>query len=222
MRARIWPFLIVLIGAQVAPAQTSVPVEQEPHHHVEWKNEFVEVFHVILPAGESTLFHTHSRDRVAVDLTSTMLALQKWNKPEEQPERSIPGDISAAANADAPYTHRLRNAGPATYEVVDVEFLQRAEHPSEKAAASVVAENPSARVYKWNLAAGAATTAHSHELPYALLSVTNLRLKTTAPDGTTTIEDVKAGDVRWINSKAVHTLTNAGSIDGQIVEIEMK
>ena len=68
-----------------------VPVEKEPHHHVEWKNEFVEVIHVVLPAGESTLFHTHSRDRVAVDLTSTMLALQKLNEPEEQPERSIPG-----------------------------------------------------------------------------------------------------------------------------------
>lgn len=139
----------------------------------------MEVIHVVLPAGESTLFHTHSRDRIAVDLTSTMLALQKLNEPEEQPERSIPGDISARANTDAPYTHRLRNVGPATYQVIDVEFLQRPEHPSEKAAASVAAENPSARVYKCNLAAGGATTAHSHEPPYALLAVTNLRLKTT-------------------------------------------
>jgi quercetin dioxygenase-like cupin family protein len=222
MRAHFWPVLIVLLGAKATPAQTPVPVEKEPHHHLQLKNEFVEVIHVVLPAGESTLFHTHSRDRVAVDLTSTMLALQKLNEPEEQPERSIPGDISARANADAPYTHRLRNVGPTTYEVIDVEFLQRPEHPSEKTAASVVAENPSARVYKWNLAAGGATTAHSHELPYALLAVTNLRLKTTAPDGTSTIDDVKAGDVRWVNSKAVHTLTNAGSSDGQIVEIEMK
>jgi hypothetical protein len=86
----------------------------------------------------------------------------------------------------------------------------------------VVAENPSARVFKWNLAAGGATTAHSHEMPYALLAVTNLRLRTTASDGTATIDDLKAGDVRWVNSKGVHTLTNAGSSDGQIVEIEMK
>ncbi len=222
MRAHFWLILIVLLGAKVTSAQTPVPVEKEPHHHVELKNEFVEVIKVVLPAGESTLFHTHSRDRVAVDLTSTMLALQKWNEPEEQPERSIPGDISARANADAPYTHRLRNAGPTTYEVIDVEFLHRPEHPSEKAAASVVAENPSCRVYKWNLAAAGAATAHSHEMPYAILALTNLRLKTTAPDGTSTINDLKSGDVQWVNSKAVHTLTNAGSSDGQIVEIEMK
>ena len=222
MRAHFWPVLVVLLGAKATPAQTPVPVENEPHHHLQWKNEFVEVIHVVLPACESTLFHTHSRDRVAVDLPSTMLAIQNWNEPEQQPARSIPGDTSARADADAPYTHRLHNVGPATYEVIDVEFLQRPVHPSDKAAASVVAENPSARIYKWNLAAGGATTAHSHELPYALLAVTNLRLKTTAPDGTSTVDDVKAGDVRWVNSKAVHTLTNAGSSDGQIVAIEMK
>jgi hypothetical protein len=222
MRAHFWPVLIVLLGAKATPAQIPVPVEKEPHHHVQWKNEFVEVIHVVLPTGESTLFHTHSRDRVAVDLTSTMLALQKLNEPEEKPDPSIPGDISARANAAAPYTHRLRNLGPKTYEVIDVEFFQRPEHPSKKSAATVVAENPSARVYKWSLAAGGATTPHSHENPYVLLAVTSLRLKTTAPDGSSTIEDVTAGDCRWVDSKAAHTLMNAGSAEGQIVEIEMK
>jgi beta-alanine degradation protein BauB len=172
--------------------------------------------------GESTLFHTHSHDRVAVDLTSTMLSFQTPNEREGQPQPSIPGDISARANADGPYTHRVHNVGTKTYEVIDIEFLQRPEHPSEKADAAVVAENPSARVYKWSLAAGGATTAHSHEHPYVLLAVTSLRLKTTAADGTSSIEEIKAGDCRWVSTKTVHTLTNAGTSEGQIVEIEMK
>jgi FMN-dependent NADH-azoreductase len=33
---------------------------------------------------------------------------------------------------------------------------------------------------------------------------------------------VEAGDSRWVNSKGPHTLANAGSADGQIVEIELK
>jgi quercetin dioxygenase-like cupin family protein len=222
MRACLWAALIVSLTTNATRAQTPVPVEQESHHHVVWKNEFVEVIHVVLPAGESTLFHTHSRDRVAVDLTSTTLSFQTLNEREGQPEPSIPGDISARANADAPYTHRLRNLGTKTFEVIDVEFLQRPEHPSEKAAATVVAENPSARVYKWSLAAGGATPAHSHENPYVLLAVTSLQLKTTPADGSSSIEEVKAGDCRWVNTKAVHTLKNAGSAEGQIVEIEMK
>jgi hypothetical protein len=91
--------------------------------------------------------------------------------------------------------------------VLDVEFFKRPEHPSEIAAATVAAENPSARVYKWNLAPGGVTTS---------------RLKTTDPDGASTIEVVKAGDSRWVNAKGPHTLANAGSADGQIVEIELK
>jgi beta-alanine degradation protein BauB len=112
--------------------------------------------------------------------------------------------------------------GEKTYEVIDVEFFKRPEHPSDIAAATVVAENPSARVYKWNLAPGAATSLHVHEHPYIVLAVTPSRLKTTAADGTSAIDVFKAGDFRWENAKGPHTLANAGSADGQIVEIEMK
>jgi len=201
---------------------TPVPVEQEPHHHVLWKNDFVEVIRVILPAGESTLFHTHSRDNVAVDLTRTALTFQRLNEPEGQPETATPGKISARASADRPYSHRLRNLGPGTFEAIDVEFFQRPQHPSQAGAATVVAENPSARVYEWSLAPGAATAVHAHEHPYVLLAVTPLRLKTTTADGISSSEDFKAGDWRWGNTKTRHTLANAGSAAGQIVEIEMK
>ena len=222
MRVHLKAALIVPLVASATISQTPVPVEQEPHHHVVWKNGSVEVIRVVLPAGESTLFHTHSRDRVAVDLTSTMLSFQKLNETEGKPEPSIPGDVSSHSDFDAPYTHRLHNVGEKTYEVVDVEFFKRPEHPCEIAAATVAAENPSARVYKWNLAPGAATTLHAHEHPYILLSVTSSRLKTTARDGTSAIEVVKAGDSRWVDAKGPHTIANAGSADGQIVEIEMK
>jgi len=222
MRAHLTAALIVPLVASATIAQTPVPVEQEPHHHVVWKNGFVEVIRVVLPAGESTLFHTHSRDRVAVDLTSTMLSFQKLNEPEGQPEPSIPGGISSHADFDAPYTHRLHNVGQKTYEVIDVEVFKRSEHPSETTAATVAAENPSARVYQWNLAPGEATSLHAHEHPYILLAVTSSQLKTTASDGTSAIEVVKAGDSRWVNAKGPHTIANAGSADGQIVEIELK
>ena len=214
--------LIVSLVASATIAQTPVPVEQEPHHHIVLKNGSVEVIRVVVPAGESTLFHTHSRDRVAVDLTSTMLSFQKLNETEGQPEPSIPGDISSHADFDAPYTHRLHNVGENTYEVIDVEFFKRPEHPSDIAAATVVAENPSARVYKWNLAPGGATSLHVHEDPYIVLAVTPSRLKTTAADGTSAIDVFKAGDFQWENVKGSHILANAGTADSQIVEIDMK
>jgi quercetin dioxygenase-like cupin family protein len=217
---RAWVLLISLAGIGAA-AQTPVPVDQEPHHHVVLKNDDVLVIHVILPAGESTLYHTHSRDRVSVALTSTRLAQQELGKPEGKPGMTHPGDISAIPT-NGPYTHRLRNLGPATFEVVDVEFFHRPEHPSPSAAGAVAAENPSARVYKWVLAPGAVTPMHTHDRPYLILAVTPMQLKMTAPDGSTFTHEVKAGDFHWVDAKVTHTPANVGTTQGEIVEIELK
>lgn len=219
---RLFKVWVLISSAAIATAgQAPVPVDQEPHHHVVLKNDAVEVMHVILPAGESTLFHTHSRDRVSVALTSTRLAQQELGKSEGKPGMTHPGDISAITT-NGPYTHRLRNLGPATFEVVDVEFLHRPEHPSPHAAAPVAAEDPSARVYKWVLAPGAECTMHTHEGPYLILAVTPMQLKMTGSDGSTFTHEVKAGDFHWVDTKVTHTLANVGTTGGEIVEIELK
>lgn len=213
--------IFVLFAAAVTTGQAPVPVDLEPHHHVVLKNDSIEVLHVILPAGETTLYHTHSRDRVSVTLTATKLAQQMLNEPEGKPRETHPGDLSALAT-HGPFTHRLRNLGPATFEVVDVEFFHRPEHPSDIAAAPVAAENPSARVYKWTLAPGASTPMHTHTRPYLILAATPMLLKMTAPDGGSMTHEIKAGDFHWVDTKVTHTLTNAGSAAGEIVEIELK
>ena len=83
LRRRLCFFAFVFLFGQVLMSQVlmsqqrPVPVEDEPHHHVVLKNEFVLVMHVTLAPGESTLFHTHSHDRVAVDLSDTRITQQK-------------------------------------------------------------------------------------------------------------------------------------------------
>jgi len=216
----IWAVFFWL-AATCSAQQAPLPVDEEPHHHVVLRNDDVLIMHVILPAGENTLYHTHSRDRVSVALTSTTLALQELGKPEGNPGTTHPGDISAITS-DGPYTHRLRNLGPATFEVVDVEFFHRPANPASKLAAPAAAENPSARVYKWVLAPGASTPMHAHERPYVILAVTPMQLKMTAPDGSSMAHEIKAGDFHWIDAKVTHTLANAGSAEGEIVEIELK
>jgi beta-alanine degradation protein BauB len=57
-----------------------VPVEQEPHHRWIFENQYVRVLDVVLAPGESTLFHTHSHDSVAVRLTDASAQEQPFNK----------------------------------------------------------------------------------------------------------------------------------------------
>jgi quercetin dioxygenase-like cupin family protein len=216
--------LVVVFASVAVPQQAPapVPVEAEPHHHVVLKNDSVLVTHVIIPQGEATLYHTHSYDRAAVHLTNNMITLQQLGQPESEQMPAKVGEISASARKGDPLTHRVRNVGPGPFEVIDVEFLQRPPQPSTTAAAIVAAENPSARVYNWVLAPGASSAQHTHERPYLIVAVNTVQLKMTGPDGKSSTHEVKAGDFHWVDSKVTHTLANDGTVEGQIVELELK
>lgn len=212
--------LLTLFATQEASAP--VPVEQEPHHHLVLKNDNLLVLRVILQPGESSLYHVHSVDDVAVWLGNTSSAQQLPNEPESAPVEQKPGNITLRTLRETPFTHRVHNVGKGLFDVLDVEILQRPEHPSSAVVGPVAGENPSARVYKWTLAPGGATPMHTHERPYLIVAATGFNLKMTAPDGQSATHEIKPGDFHWVTSKVTHSLANAGTSEGQIVEIELK
>ncbi len=203
-------------------ASVPVPVEQEPHHHLVLKNDNLLVLRVVLQPGESSLYHVHSVDDVAVWLGNTSAAQQLPNEPERAPVEQKPGNITLRTLRETPFTHRVHNVGKGLFDVLDVEILQRPEHPSSAVAGPLAGENPSARVYKWTLAPEGATPTHTHERPYLIVAATGFNLKMTAPDGQSATHEIKPGDFHWVTSKVTHSLANAGTGEGQIVEIELK
>jgi hypothetical protein len=215
-------FVCGIFGAQEAAAPVPVPVEKEPLHQTVFKNDSVIIFHLILPPGERTLYHTHVRDRVAIEFSSTSTTQQVLGKAEGTPVATHGGDSSAITQGDGPFSHRVHNVGSNPYVVMDVEIMQRPTSAAGPATAAVASENPSARVYNWVLAPGATATMHSHLRPYLIVAMTVFNLKMAAPDGKTFTHELKAGDFHWVDEKVTHSLSNAGSTEGQILEIELK
>jgi quercetin dioxygenase-like cupin family protein len=214
--------ILTLVAAQETSAPAPVPVEQEPHHHLLLKNENLLVLRVTMQPGEWSSYHIHSVDDVAVWLGHSKTAQQLLNEPETASIEQQPGNISLRTLHETPFTHRVHNLGPGLFDVLDVEILQRPEHPSTAAAAPVAAENPSARVYKWTLAPGGVSPMHTHERPYLIVAATGFNLKMTAPDGQSFTHEIKPGDFHWVTTKVTHTLANAGTGEGQMIEIELK
>lgn len=212
------PMLLLTAVAQQAP----VPVEQEPVHHIVLQNDDVIVMRVTVAPGERTLYHIHPRDRAGVELAASTTTQQSFGQAEGQAATSSVGQLFARADADKPFTHRVHNVGSTEMDVIDVEFMKRPATPSPSAAGPVAAENPSARVYKWDMAAGEATPMHSHVRPYLIVAVTPMQLKMTAPNGQFRAEQVKAGDLHWVPSEVTHWLKNEGTTSGTIVEFELK
>jgi quercetin dioxygenase-like cupin family protein len=222
MKSFYFSLLLLMLLTTAAAQEAAVPVEQEPHHHVVLKNDSVIVTHVILAPGDTTAYHTHSYDRVAVHLTNGPVTLQQPGQPESEPLPSEIGELSASTRKGEPLTHRVHNVGKIPFEVIDVEILKKPGGSSEPVA-QVAAENPSARVYKWTLAPGASSEQHTHTRPYLIMAVTPFKLTMTGQDGKSMTHEVKPGDVHWIEGEAVtHTLNNAGTTEGQIVEVELK
>jgi len=199
-----------------------VPVEQEPVHRLVLRNDYVVALHVTLPAGQSTRLHTHSHDGAAVRLTHATVSSDVIGTGTTPPRTVRPGDVSVAACARAPLTHRVNNVGGTTFEVIDLEFLKRPDGPAALPIAPPAAENETARAYRWPLAPGESTPEHAHVRPYLIVAATPMRLGMRSPDGASMEHAVAAGDVHWVDTRVRHTLTNLGTEAGVLVEVELR
>lgn len=221
LRVTILPLLLLAVFS-TAQNPEPVPVVDEPHHRLLLQNNDVLVIHVTVNPGETTLYHTHSHDGVALDLAHATITLQPWHSPEGAPKETHPGDISVRVLNGEPYSHRLHNVGQTAFEVFDVEFLRATGNSSPSVTSPVTAEIPEARVYRWTLAPGSSMAMHTHVRPYLIVAATAFPLRMTAPDGQSMSHEIKPGDFHWIASKVTHSLANDGKEEAQIVEIELK
>jgi len=204
-------------------ADKPVPVEQEPLHKVVFQNEAVTVMHLTLPSGQRTQYHIHTHDRVAIMLSETSTTNQNFaDKKESEPRPAKAGDFVALTLNGTSETHRVHNVGKNPYDVLDIEPAVRPETPSPDIAATVAAENASARVYNWVLAPGATSPMHTHMRPYVIVSITDMNLKMSSPDGQTATHEVGVADFRYVDAKITHNLSNVGATPGQIIEVELK
>ena len=214
--------LIAFVAATSSAQNGAVPVEEEPHHKTVLKNDYVQVFRVILEPGMTSLMHTHSRDDAAVRLSRATVTADSPGKPVGAPEVVYPGLVSARDNERKPHTHRVHNVGTTRFDVIDVQILKRPDGPAAPPITAPAAENSQMRVYRYELGPGAGSEQHTHARPYLLVAATDMNLRMTSPGGGSMAHPVKAGDLHWIEAAVTHTLTNEGSENGVLVEFELK
>lgn len=105
------------------PMQPSTVLD-EPHHHWLFENQYVRVYDVRIQPGETTAFHRHAYDSVSVRISGGLIASQVQGRSWRKTEKSEAGTVEFRPDSQHPYTHRVRNDGPAEYHVVIVQLLQ--------------------------------------------------------------------------------------------------
>ncbi len=106
-----------------AKLKEPVPVEQEPHHHIVFQNQYVRVLDVLFPPGEPSLFHSHSNDNVSVALRGDKTKSQVMGGEWSEPVKVVPGQVAFNKAKGQAYTHRVGSAGTQAFHVIDVEIF---------------------------------------------------------------------------------------------------
>ena len=123
--------VVELKGARESgKARPSPPTPQpagylaEPFHHWQFENQYVRVYDVRIPPGETTAFHTHALDSVFVTVSGGLVASQLEGQAWTLAEKVAPGGVEFSADAAKPRVHRVRNEGAAEFHVIVVQFLR--------------------------------------------------------------------------------------------------
>lgn len=207
-----------------AAAQSAVPVEQEPAHHLVLQNEHVRVFHVQLPAGAVSLWHVHTRDGISVRIGDATIQDEPLGGPAKTFELHR-GAVSFGATP-VEYTHRVNNIGPTSFDNVYIELSgapgndnRNSAEPEARGPAEF--ENERVRVLRRVLAPGEATELHAHPANAVAVVVTPGTLQVTQADGTVRTLEPQPGAVQWVAAGTIHALHNTGSAPMEIVDVEL-
>jgi quercetin dioxygenase-like cupin family protein len=210
-------------GAETA-TPSAVPIEQEPAHRLVLQNEYVRVFEVWLPPGETTLWHVHLHDGVSVRLTDATIEDQPM-VGEAKSIRLHRGEVSYGATPMA-LTHQVRNVGETPFHNVYIELLTphevSADHANAPPDPRVIFENDRVRALRRVLAPGESTTMHMHASMGVGVPVTAGRLEISTPEGAARTVELKVGAVQWIEPGTTHRLKNIGDAPVEIVDVELK
>jgi quercetin dioxygenase-like cupin family protein len=225
-----WSLFIVfvlLMPAVVIPQanspQNPVEIKGEPRHHPKFENEFVKVWDVTVPGGDSTLWHAHRNDNVVVTLAPARLHIETLGRDPVDAEWKY-GEVRFS---QATYVHRAMNVGTTDFHNLTIELLKPASvfgnsQPLPKESdREPVLENQRVRVFRYSLKPGETMATHTHPLPGLSVTITAAEIEVTA-NGKTARHPVKADDVSWREANVTHSVKNVGKTVFDGVDIEFK
>lgn len=211
----------IAVLSQSNSAQSPVEIKGEPRHHPKFENEFVKIWDVTVPGGDSTLWHAHRNDNVVVTLAPAKLHIETLGRDPVDAEWKF-GEVRFSK---ATYIHRAMNVGTTAFHNFTIELLKPAStNPptlASEAAREPVLENDRVRVYRLSLAPGEAIATHTHPFPGVVVTMTATEIEVTA-DSKTVRHPVKENDVSWRAGGVTHSIKNVGQTRFEALDIELK
>jgi quercetin dioxygenase-like cupin family protein len=214
--------LLALLGPLLM--QSSIPVSEEPRHHVVFENAYVRVLDAVVRPGDTTLFHTHVKDNVPVAIRGGEMRTEVLGGKTTESDVPTGGIWFAKAS----YSHRIGNIGSTPLRFIDAEILGSPGSPPDLPPLDkvpgheLVLENDRVRVYRVVLGPGEATGMHTHAPAGLQVAVTAGKIAIRSGESRKEVQEVKAGEFAWHGSATTQSVENAGTGRYEVVEIDWK
>lgn len=236
------------LGAQIPPDQQtpataegeikSVPVKEEPHHHLVFENPYIRLYSVAIPANSATLVHRHEKPYIFVAIGSaefTNAVAGKAPVHAKMPD----GEFGYSAGG---FAHQVKTDAGLPFNNIDVELLQpqgpprnlcdrvvskdfgqcdlsRADQP-EGLSVTPSFETDALRVDRLQVKRGE-TRDDLHEHPGLLIMINGATVAVSRIPGVMT-QFMKPGDTAWIPEGGQPKFTIDDGADAQLVLLTFK
>jgi len=221
---------IAMATKKPAPPPTQVEITAEPHHQLIFHNEYVRVYDVVVTPKDATLLHNHRHDYVYVVMGAAEISNEVKDKPAAR-ATVAEGDVKFVEGG---FTHLIRNVGATPFHNITVELLQDEQNrdaPASKwnaenairvqgGAEDVLFVKDGVRVARVQLEVAGFEHRHHHAGPHLVIALTDVTLRSEAPDKSAANIELKAGQVRWLEGNMTHTVTNVGSQPAKLLSLE--
>lgn len=210
----------------LAAKQKSVPIEKEPMHRLKFKNEFVRLFDVLVPAGATTKYHVHLYDGISVRVSNAQIVDESMSA--EKKPFDIKYGVATFAARTSPETHRVVNSGKSDFRNIFIELLMPKNAPTAKPfpilsdGHVILIDNERVRINRLVLKPGESSKMHTHQMHGLGIILYDSKIELIAPDGTVRKLEPKAGDHAWQNAGTTHIIKNTGSTVFEAIDIELK
>ena len=216
--------------------EKTVPVFEEPRHHLIVDTPPLRILDIQIPPGDTTLFHVHSSPMLYVPIASSRTRNQDlgqdWSggaaaatPPAATLAPTRPGRVTSPAGyVEKGQTHRVNNMGATVFRLIGI-ANRTAGATADSDDVSGLSTTPELvnrwyRAHRVALGPGEATPAHRHATPVVVVMQTQGSASST--DDTAWSPLNGPGDIARSDGAGAHVVRNTGPGAIELVEIEVR
>ena len=208
---------------RAAETAVAVPVYEEPRHRLVFDKSPVKVMNVNIPPGDVSEFHFHEDPTLYIAISGALMRSQDLGKDWGDADPNARHSTGAFVFRNyrlAPQSHRVENLDQVSFRLVGIVHRGRGTPVSDPDAGAGI-DNDWFYGRRFTLAPDGSTGEHLHNHPVIVVQVSDGNSNVVV-QGVHAAEKTVIGNWSWHEAGVPHVLENTGTMDAELVEVEIR